>query len=109
MLAFHDSIKHGVLLHESGIGAIVDEATTTALDERLRQQQMTLRDGAFDDRAALDAAIGERDATRQKLLRQADVLEQAIKASKVDLFALRRTIKTRVSMRLAAFVACLLH
>ena len=94
MRTLHEAIEHCVQLNDSGIDAIINEAMT--LDERLRQQQMALRDGAFVDRTALDAAIAERDATRDKLLRQTDVVEEAFDKSKFVIAALRYGIKKLV-------------
>ena len=90
----YQAIGHCLRLNDSGIDAIVNEATT--LDERLRQQQMALRDGAFVDRAALDAAIAERDATRDELLRQTAAVEEAFDKSKFVIAALRYGIKKLV-------------
>ena len=97
MRTLHDAIEHCVRLNDSGVDAIVNEATT--LDNRLRQQQMALRDGPFVDRAALDAAIAERDETRAALRRQHDAMAQLVREQNNIVVAVRALLSSKVRTR----------
>ena len=103
----YQAIGHCLRLNDSGIDAIVNEATT--LDERLRQQQMALRDGAFDDRAALDAAIAERDGTRAALRRQHEAMAQLVREQNNDVVAMRALLSSKVRVDRREHIHCLVN
>lgn len=85
------AIAQCVRLNDSGIDAIINEATT--LERRWRERQAALRDGSFADQAALDAAIAARDAANDKLMRYVvENVDRAHKASASGIAALRAAI-----------------